>query len=81
MELCNVRYKNKQGIRLRAARLECIVLPDEGGKMVSLRERLSGEELLAQAEGGVYKELTFNGSYIDSECSAFDDLFPTVDPW
>lgn len=81
MELCNVRYKNKQGIRLRTARLECIVLPDEGGKMVSLRERLSGEELLAQAEGGVYKELTFNGSYIDSECSAFDDLFPTVDPW
>lgn len=49
--------------------------------MVSLRERNSSEELLAQAEGTIYKDLMFNGSYVDSECSAFDDLFPTIDPW
>ncbi|MBS5842411.1 MAG: hypothetical protein KIC77_02855 [Clostridiales bacterium] len=81
MEICNAQYKNKQGIKIRTSALECIILPKEGGKMISLRERESGEELLAQAEGKIYKDLTFNGSYVDSECSAFDDLFPTIDPW
>lgn len=49
--------------------------------MVSLKEQGSDQELLAQAEGKIYGDLTFNGDYVGSECSAFDDMFPTIDPW
>ncbi len=81
MEICNAQYKNKQGIKLRTTAVECIILPEEGGKMVSFRDNSTGRELLAQAEGEIYKDLTFRGSYVDSECSAFDEMFPTIDPW
>lgn len=81
MELCNTFYKNRPGIEFCTKTLKCVVLPADGGKMVSLKARNDARELLAQAEGDTYKELTFDGSYVESECSAFDDMFPTIDPW
>lgn len=82
LEVCNAQYKNKQGIKITTSKLESIILPAEGGKMVSLKERgADSRELLAQAEGEIYKDLTFNSGYVESECSGFDEMFPTIDPW
>ena len=41
----------------------------------------TGKELLAVRNFEQYRVLTYEGNYIDSECSAFDDLFPTIDPY
>ncbi len=82
MYITNTEYKNKQGIHIVTDNMKCIILPD-GGKMVSLKLRSPGgeREMLAQAPGKGYIDLTPGGSYVDSECSAFDDMFPTIDPW
>ena len=60
-------------------KLTAVFLPEDGAKLVSLK-RADGKELLVTKPGQKYGVLTADGSYVDSECSGFDDMFPTVDP-
>lgn len=72
-------YKDRPAIAVKGANLTATFLPLDGSKMASLKTE-NGTELLAQAKGEKYLPLTLNGSYIAAECSAFDDMFPTIDP-
>lgn len=56
-------------------------LPDDGAKMASLVDIAARRELLLTRDGASYRVLTLDGSYVDSECSAFDDMCPTIDPY
>ena len=49
--------------------------------MASLIDLETEKELLAVRESEPYRVLTYHGNYIEAECSAFDDLFPTIDPY
>ena len=73
-------FKGVFALRFVTETVEAVFLPANGGKLASLTDRATGRELLAQAPGDVYLPLTREGSYVDSECSAFDDMFPTIDP-
>lgn len=72
------QYKDRPAVRVTAGGLSLLVLPRDGGKIASLTWR--GRELLVTKPGDTYRVLTRDGSYVDSECSGFDDMFPTVDP-
>ena len=48
--------------------------------MASLKAN-DGYEFLAQAEGDEYEVFEYNVNYVDSECSGFDDMFPTINPY
>ena len=79
-EIGPVTYKDIPAIRLESRALSLTVLPAHGGKLASIRHMASGRELLVQAPGERYLPLTYQGSYIDAECSGLDDMFPTIDP-
>ncbi|MBO5273147.1 MAG: hypothetical protein J6I45_00875 [Clostridia bacterium] len=72
-------YKDRPAIALTGKSLRATFLPLDGAKLASLTTA-EGIELLAQAPGEVYKRLGLDTSYVKSECSAFDDMFPTIDP-
>jgi len=72
-------YKDRPAIAVEGGGLTALFLPEDGGKMASLKTT-AGIELLESAKGERYLPLTLDGSYVDSECSAFDDMFPTIDP-
>lgn len=72
-------YKNRPAISVEGGGLTAVFLPEDGGKMASLKTA-DGTELLCGAKGEQYLPLTLDGSYIESECSAFDDMFPAIDP-
>lgn len=74
------QFKDQAAMGVEGERLTALFLPQYGGKMVSLRDRESGFELLAQDLAEVYLPQTITGSYIENEVSAFDDMFPTIDP-
>jgi len=48
--------------------------------MASLKTA-KGKELLLVKKGETYQTLDFDGDYVSSECSAFDDMCPTIDPY
>ena len=75
------KYKDREAVIVESGRLRATFLPRDGAKMASLIDRRSGRELLATKDGETYRVLDYEGSYVDSECSAFDDMFPTIDPY
>ncbi len=74
------QYKDRKAIAIETARLTLLILPQDGAKLVSLKRKADEKELLVTKSGDTYRVLTYNGSYVESECSGFDDMFPTVDP-
>jgi hypothetical protein len=76
----NTSYKDVPAVLVQTQTLQAWILPEDGGKIASLRRKKDGKELLVTKPAPAYKRLAFDGSYVDSECSGFDDMFPTVDP-
>ena len=73
-------YKDVPAVLVQTQTLQAWILPEDGGKLASLKRKKDGKELLATKPDPAYGRLAFDGSYVDSECSGFDDMFPTVDP-
>ena len=72
-------YKDRPAIEISCDKVSALFLPLDGAKIASFKTA-TGEELLAQAEGEKYRCLDLEANYEKSECSAFDDMFPTLDP-
>lgn len=81
MRIQESKYKDRPAVILESDSFIATFLPQDGSKLVSLRVRASGKELLVNKEGEEYKVLKYTGDYVSSECSGFDDMFPTVDPY
>ena len=80
MEVKNSMYKDRPAITMTTKKFEARILPDDGGKMASLKCAKTGFELMLQSPGKEYERL-HRQPYVDSECSGFDDMFPTIDPY
>ena len=77
----NGTYKDREAILVESKSLRATLLPQDGAKMASLIDLATDKEFLAVRNSEPYRVLTYDGNYIDAECSAFDDLFPTIDPY
>ena len=81
MQIFKSYYKDVEGIVCQTSKLRAVFLPQYGGKLTSLVSLYNGRELLAQALSEQYKKPVYGGIYTDAECSGFDDMFPTIDPY
>lgn len=79
--IARTSYKDRDAIIVESDALRATFLPNDGAKMASLIDLTTNRELLLTRDGETYRVLTADGSYVDSECSAFDDMFPTIDPY
>ncbi len=75
----NTNYKDIQGISLENEQLRAIFLPNHGAKLASLFHKETLSEFLVQNQSDAYATLEYGGDYVSSECSGFDDMFPTID--
>ncbi|WP_019635826.1 DUF4432 family protein [Paenibacillus fonticola] len=55
------------------------VVPELGSKVISLQNRLTGREWLAQPEGR-HGNQGYDSSFGDSDGSGWDEMFPTINP-
>ena len=74
-------YKSRPALRVETAALAALFLPEDGGKLVSVTANRDGFEFLCQNPSPDYARLAYDGSYVASECSSWDDMFPTIDPY
>lgn len=72
-------YKDRPAISVENENITAVFLPLDGGKFASFKTK-DGKELLAQRPEDKYRRLFLDSDYVSSECSAFDDMFPTIDP-
>lgn len=75
------RYKDRPMMVIKNEILAAGFLYEDGGKLVSLKDVRDGQEFLAQVDGEEYSVLEYDGDYVSAECSGFDDMFPTIDPY
>ena len=71
-------YKGRPAIELSCSEFTALFLPLDGAKLASFKTK-TGHELFVQAEGEAYRRLDLVSDYEKSECSGFDDMFPTID--
>ena len=74
-------YKDRPALKVESDKLIATFLYEDGAKLCSLVCKSDGRELMATKRGEAYRSLSYDGSYVNSECSAFDDMFPTIDPY
>jgi hypothetical protein len=72
-------YKNKNSIVLQSTKIRAELIPECGGKMASLINKETGYEYLIQRKNEIYRDQPFDGTFVDGECSGYDDMFPTID--
>lgn len=80
MKIYTAKYKDIPAVAIETKKLYSRFLPEQGAKLASLIHIETGAELLAQAAGEQYLPLDMSTPYVESECSAFDDMFPCIDP-
>jgi hypothetical protein len=74
-------YKDRPALRVTTSALSALILPEDGGKLVSVVSTRDGFEFLCQNPAPTYARLAYDGSYVASECASWDDMFPTMDPY
>ena len=80
MSIIRTTYKSRPALAVTTRAMTALFLPEDGGKLASIKTA-DGFEFLCQNPNPGYAPLTYDGSYVNSECAAFDDMFPTVDPY
>ncbi|MBB6670787.1 hypothetical protein [Cohnella nanjingensis] len=79
MQIYRSCYKDIDAVTIENDALSAQFLPDYGGKMASFASKATRREFLVQAGNERYRALEYDGDYVASECSGFDDMFPTID--
>lgn len=74
------KYKDICAVCVETDKVCAYFLPKNGCKLASLIDKDTGREWMAQAVGKHYLPQTMDGEYVKNEVSAFDDMFPTIDP-
>lgn len=79
MKTEKIKFKDVEGVCVTTDRLSLVYLPDNGGKLISIKDN-SGREWMAQDENPHYIPVRLGDSYVESEVSGADEMFPTIDP-
>ena len=74
-------YKDRPALKITTKTLTALILPEDGGKLASVRSNRDGFEFLCENPAPTYARLAYDGSYVASECASWDDMFPTIDPY
>lgn len=73
-------FKDVFAFELITRQSTALVVPSQGGKLASFRDRDSGKEYLLQNPSETFLKTGLSDSFVDGECCGFDDMFPTIDP-
>lgn len=74
------RFKDVPALELITKNSIATVLPSEGGKIASFKDRAYGKEYLLQNPSKNFLHTGLGDEFVDGECCGFDDMFPTIDP-
>ena len=80
MMIKQVFYKDVPAFELTTSTVRAIVVPMQGGKMVSFRSVNGSKEYLLQNPSKRFLKMGMQDEFEKCECAGFDDMFPTINP-
>lgn len=72
-------YKNVASIVMESDKLSVTILPESGGKIQSIFNKVEGKELLIQSPHAEFKYSSYDSSFSDGDLSGFDEVFPSIE--
>jgi hypothetical protein len=72
------RFKNWSAVLLENAFTSMTILPEIGGKVVSIQSRTNGHEFLWQDDTRPYVQPRYSDAFGNYDISGFDECFPTI---
>jgi len=78
VELIQTIYKNFQAIEMRSSQIRLIVVPELGGKIVSLLHLPSGKEWLCDSGPRQLRKVEYGSDFMAADMSGWDECFPTI---
>ncbi|MBS3811811.1 MAG: DUF5107 domain-containing protein [Halanaerobiales bacterium] len=73
------KYKDISCVTLESQKLKIKLLPQSGGKIQSIFNKVKQKEYLYQTEKNKFKRPEYAMLFDNGDCSGFDDMFPTID--
>ncbi|SDN93476.1 Galactose mutarotase [Paenibacillus sp. yr247] len=73
-------YKERKSIVIENDRLRVEIVPDIGGKIVSLYYKPSGKEWLLDSGSRPFVQPIYGSIFTDWDMSGWDECFPTINP-
>ena len=73
------KYKDMDAVSIENDLICAKFIPSQGAKLCSIVYKDTGKEFMLQREGTKYRKSKYGESYLEGECSGFDDMFPTID--
>jgi hypothetical protein len=78
MTACETTYAGWRALALENESTRLVMLPEVGGKIVSLTHKDSGTELLWQDPTRPYRSPIYGDEFGNYDASGFDECFPTI---
>lgn len=72
------QFHDIPAVKMENDRLQVIVIPESGGKLQSIFDKLLKREFLYQSADTKFKRGVYGGSFLDGDLSGFDDMFPSI---
>lgn len=73
-------YRNVRAVVVDTGKAKMTLLPDNGGRIVSLKDDDGLEWMAFEGKGDTYRGITLDSSYCGADVCGMDDMFPTIDP-
>ena len=73
-------YKDMRAVILESPSLRVTVIPESGGKIQSIFDKVFEKELLIQSAESFYKKSSYDSEYASGDVSGFDEVFPSIEP-
>ena len=79
VHVATIRYDAVEALALSTSGIQLIVVPEVGGKVISLRSTVTGREYLWRDPNRKLRPVVYGSNFGGFDISGFDDCFPTVD--
>lgn len=75
----NVNFKGLDALKYSNLNIELIIIPSYGGKLASIKNKLTNREFLFQSKNNILKIPKYASNFSEYDSSGFDEVFPTID--
>jgi hypothetical protein len=79
IKIYDSKYKKVSSLVMESRKLIITIIPQSGGKIQSIYDKLFDKEYLYQSPKNEFKNAVYGMPYTDGDLSGFDEAFPTIE--
>lgn len=79
VQISKTKYKDMNAISIESSHLIVTIIPESGGKIQSIYNKVLNKEHLIQSPYDLFKKSAYDSNFADGDLSGFDEVFPSIE--